>query len=386
MKLMVIGNVGFDLMAPYLKKFQIGTVLVSPTKENFHAHLADKTYLYCSEDDWLPLLKLALKERVNGVISIAGPDRINVRDSYLKAVLEKDYGIPVLANPLPAVKIAADKSKTKQWLRENGFPAPEGKLAKSASDALAFADLVGFPLVLKLTDHAGGQGMRIIKYRRLLRKIPDNGYPLLAEEYVHGSEYSVEVLNNDQGSLAMPPVFKGCTSPQGIHPMERVKLAPAPLSPVEIAQLRRLAKKVVTSLNLQPTADVDIVWGNRGPQILEINPRFGGVTALSMAASGILSYQAIVDMILNRWQPYAYNFNRCFAADLPIIPNIGDHLVKRLLLIDGVFRVKIQKLKKTHGRIALKAGDKETLLQIAKKVAFLCRSQVCLNQLEQLLI
>lgn len=385
MKLMVIGNVGFDIMAPYLKQLEIETVLVSLTDRNFHAHLADKTYLFRSENDWRPLLKLALEERVDGVISIAGPDCANIRDSHLKEILERVYSVPVIANPLAAVRIAANKDKTKRWLKSHGFPVSDGKLVRSSDEAAEFAGETGYPLVLKEANYWGGLGMTIVHDKESIFKITPKNYPLLAEKYVSGREFSVEVLNSGSGSLAMPPVFKGYTNFEGIHPMERVKLAPAPLSEVDTARLRRLARKVVAALDLRPTADVDFVWGDDGPQILEINPRFGGVTALSMAASGIPSYHALVDMILERWQPGTYAFKRSFAADLPITPNICDYLIKELFSIEGVFRVKIQKLKQTSGRIALKADTKEGLLEIAKKVALICRSQACFKQLEQLL-
>lgn len=384
MKVLVIGNIGFDLMAPYLHNEGIETVLVVTTIEPLNAEYADKAYYFESDTEHMPLVELALEEHVDAVISIAGPDVANLRDGHVKETLEKKHGIPVLANPLEAVQIASNKEKTKEFLLKNGFPATLGRVVESRFEAFEVAKEFGYPLVLKLIDHSGGTGMAIVKDRLELIKAMGSADRTLIEKYTAGPEFSVEVLNYNGKTLPLLPVFKGYTNHQCIHPMERVKLAPAPLSETDIAQLRSLARDVISTLNVQPTGDVDFVWSEDGPRILEINPRFGGVTALSMAASGIISYHALVDMLLDRWNTKSYHFNRHYAADMPVYSDIEIDRVREILDVDGVFRVKIQKLKQTSGRIALKAKTMQDLLDAAKQVARLCDCSDCFTQLERL--
>jgi carbamoylphosphate synthase large subunit len=322
MKVMVIGNIGFDLMAPYLHGEGIETVLVITTLEPLNAEYADTAYFFDSDTEFWPLVELALDEKVDAVVSISGPDIANLRDGYVKDTLEKQFGIPVLANPLEAVQVAANKENTKAFLRKHGFPVTEGKIVSSKAEAFEVADEYGYPLVIKLIDHSGGTGMKVVKNRFELIKGLPSADRLLIEKYTDGPEFSVEVLNYEGKTLPLLPVFKGYTNHHCLHPMERVKLAPAPLSEINTAKLRSLARDVIRTLNVQPTGDVDIVWSNDGPRILEINPRFGGVTALSMAASGITSYHALIDMLLGRWNLKNYRFNRHYAADIPVFSDI----------------------------------------------------------------
>ncbi|MEW5705306.1 MAG: ATP-grasp domain-containing protein [Actinomycetota bacterium] len=384
MKIMVIGNVGFDLMAPYLRKRGIKTLLIATTSQPLNMEYADKAYPFYSDTDYMTLVELALKEKVDAVISIAGPDIANLRDGYVKDILEKKFGIPVLANPLESVKIAVNKEKTKWFLKQHKFPVTEGQVVHSAFEAFKFADRYGYPLVLKQIDQAGGTGMRIAKNQADLKKAFAKSNRLLVEKYTAGPEFSVEVLNYGGKTLPLLPVFKGYTNHQCLHPMERVKLAPAPLAETNIAKLRALARDVIRTLDIQPTGDVDIVWSEDGPRILEINPRFGGVTALSMAASGIISYHAIVDMLLNRWTSTNYRFDRHYAADMPIFKDMAIENVKRLLVVDGVFRVKLQKLSQTTGRIAIKAKTMNELLDAAKQIADICDCPSCYLELREL--
>jgi len=384
MKILVIGNIGFDLMAPYLQSEDIETVLAITTLEPLNAEYADKAYFFNSDTEYWPLVELALDEKVDAVVSIAGPDVANLRDGHVKEILEKEFGVPVLANPLEAVKIAANKVKTKEFLKEHGFPVTEGKIVDSKTDAFEVANEYGYPLVLKLIDHSGGTGMRVARNRLELIKGLIDADKLLIEKFTDGPEFSVEVLNYGDRTLALLPVFKGYTNFQCLHPMERIKLAPAPLSESDTAKLRALARDVIKTLNVQPTGDVDIVWSKEGPKILEINPRFGGVTALSMAASGITSYHALVDMLLGRWGSKNYRFNRHYAADIPFFSDIELENVKRLLNLDGVFRVKIQKLSRTSGRIALKTKTMQQLLNTAEQVSIICNCANCSTELKSL--
>lgn len=384
MKVLVIGNIGFDLMAPYLQREDIETVLVITTLEPLNAEYADNAYFFDSDTEFWPLVELALDEEVDAVVSISGPDVANLRDGHVKETLEKQFGIPVLANPLEAVQIAANKERTKKFLKEHGFPVTEGKIVSSKAEAFEVADEYGYPLVLKLVDHSGGTGMKVAKNRfELIKGLADAGR-LLIEKYIDGPEFSVEVLNYGDKTMPLLPVFKGYTNYQCLHPMERVKLAPAPLSEIDTAKLRSLARDVIRTLNVQPTGDVDIVWSNSGPRILEINPRFGGVTALSMAASGITSYHALVDMLLGRWNSRNYRFNRHYAADIPVFSDIEIENVTKLLRLDGVFRVKIQKLSQTSGRVALKAKTMQQLLDSAQQVSNLCNCENCFTELKSL--
>ncbi len=373
MKFLVIGNVGFDLMAPYMRARRIETVMADATENGLNAEFADKTFSL-DPDGWEPLAELALAHRVDAVISISGPDQRNLRDSHLKHFLETEHAIPTLANPVDAAAIAVDKSRTKKWLTEHGFPVTAGRVAHNAREAKLITRDFGFPAVVKNLADSGGVGLMVIESEGEIERISQPAYPVLIEKFIAGPEFSVEVLNFDGRALALMPVYKGATNREAIHPMERVRLAPAPLDAIDSARLRNLAKSIVTGLDLQPTADVDIIWSDEGPQVLEINPRFGGVTALSMAASGVMAYWALVDMITGTWNPTQRRFNRGFAADLPIRPGAADRPISDLLSCAGVFRIKLQKLKKTIGRVALTADNPQRLLEVARLAT---RSRVC---------
>ena len=371
MKFLIIGNVGFDVMAPYLDSRGIESILVMTTLNPLNAEYAGAAYHFLSPTDPDPLIHLALEHRVDAVISISGPDIVNVRDSLIRESLER-LGITVVANPPQAARIAADKWETKKFLKAHGLPAIEGEVAANRREALSIGRRIGFPLAAKAVSESGGLGFRVLQDSADLSGLPREAFPVLLEEYTPGWEFSVEVLHWKGQALPLLPVYKGHTSLSGLHPMERVKIAPAPIPPDRLAMLRCLAVRTVRELGAEPTADVDIVWSAEGPKVLEINPRFGGVTALSMAASGVTCYHALVDMALGSWSPHAYPFDIHYALDLPVADELEDGTLARLLGAPGVFRIKKQKLTQTTGRIAVKARSSQEALTIARKVAKNC--------------
>jgi biotin carboxylase len=92
-----------------------------------------------------------------------------------------------------------DKARMKTLLRGNGLPCARHRLAGSADDAVAFAELSGFPLVVKPPSGAGAiSTFRVDDMRQLLGALagspPSPEKPVLLEEFIVGEEHSFETM------------------------------------------------------------------------------------------------------------------------------------------------------------------------------------------------
>ena len=95
-----------------------------------------------------------------------------------------------------------DKSEMKNVLRANGLPSAKHTLAENAKDALAFANEVGFPVVVKPPAGAGSIATFKADDEASLRDAvakaaPHRGDPALIEEFIVGDEYSLETISID---------------------------------------------------------------------------------------------------------------------------------------------------------------------------------------------
>ena len=105
-----------------------------------------------------------------------------------------------------ATNICINKSKTKQYLKEANVSVPEGKVFEENIDdstIIAYADQLGYPLVLKPLDGTGGKGvianiksndefteaLKYVKYELNYKK-------LIVEEFINGGDYRIYVLND----------------------------------------------------------------------------------------------------------------------------------------------------------------------------------------------
>ena len=116
------------------------------------------------------------------------------------AIVRERLGIPGLTNA--AAHNFRDKARMKDALRAAGVPVARHRLIASRDDALAFIADVGYPIVLKPPAGAGAIATQRIRDVSSLdamlanyRATPQN--PMLAEEFLRGTEYSLETVSID---------------------------------------------------------------------------------------------------------------------------------------------------------------------------------------------
>jgi biotin carboxylase len=108
---------------------------------------------------------------------------------------------------LPGLSVEAatnfrDKARMKSLLRANGVPCARHRLAPSVDDAAAFAEVSGFPIVVKPPAGAGAQQTYRVENMDQLRRAlsmqpPSASNPVLLEEFVRGQEHSFETISID---------------------------------------------------------------------------------------------------------------------------------------------------------------------------------------------
>lgn len=116
------------------------------------------------------------------------------------ALARETLGIPGL--PSAAATNFRDKARMKTLLRANGIPCARHRLAPGMDDAMAFAEVSGFPIVVKPPSGAGAQQTYRVENvdqlrRALATQLPSREQPVLLEEFVRGEEHSLETISVD---------------------------------------------------------------------------------------------------------------------------------------------------------------------------------------------
>ncbi|MEM0330365.1 MAG: carbamoyl-phosphate synthase large subunit, partial [Archaeoglobaceae archaeon] len=210
-------------------------------------------------------------------------------------VLDK-YGVELIGAKVDAIRKAEDRELFKQCMLKIGLEVPRSVSVNDVSQALEFAEEVGFPLVIRPAFTLGGTGGGIAYNKEELKEIVAKGLKLsmirqvLVEESVIGwKEFELEVMRDLADNVVIICPIENF-DPMGIHTGDSITVAPAQtLTDVEYQQLRDAAIKIIREIGVE-TGGSNIQFAvhpdNGRIVAIEMNPRVSRSSALASKATG----------------------------------------------------------------------------------------------------
>ncbi|RVC81806.1 ATP-grasp domain-containing protein, partial [Mesorhizobium sp. M2A.F.Ca.ET.046.02.1.1] len=185
-------------------------------------------------------------------------------------------------NPV-SIQRCCDKFTQRQLLAQAGVPIPAYRLAANAMQVASSATDIGFPVIVKPAVGTGSSGVRLCRDADEVAEhttvllgvlhISQSSPKILVEKFAEGPFYSADIMGNEviaiaAGDFGFSPhfVFREC-----IHP--------APLTQEEHKRIADISLSCLRALGLGwgPT-NIEFRWTNRGPVVIEVNPRLAGGT------------------------------------------------------------------------------------------------------------
>lgn len=217
---------------------------------------------------------------------------------YLAAARERfaAVGTTVVVSSPEVVRRCFDKWETASFLQAHGVQTPKSYLSlASAREALERGD-VSFPLIIKPRWGSASIGIDFpqdedeleLGFELLLRRLGrtalsdlghDSEQTLLIQEFIVGEEYGLDIVNDLSGRY----VTTFAKQKLGMRAGETD-------SALTIADeaLSGLGRAIGESLGHLGCLDCDVFLGEKGPVVIELNPRFGGGYPFSHAAGANL--------------------------------------------------------------------------------------------------
>ena len=236
-------------------------------------------------------------------------------DGTIQALLEL-LGIPHTGPRVAACQRCMDKSLAKYILRENSIPTPDWVTYSEAAirdfgAASSFQQAtakVGLPLVAKPASQGSSLGVKVVTRAEdipgaLMTALSYDSRALL-ETWISGRELAVSVL----GDQALPVVEAIPTENNAYDFEARYEIGaasfvcPAELSDEETDEVNRVALAAYNALGCSGFSRVDLILGEDGPQVLEINaiPGLTETSLLPQAAEAAgFEFEAMVEKILD---------------------------------------------------------------------------------------
>ncbi len=238
----------------------------------------------------------AMTRAVRSVQDRLWVDRIEATiEAHIMATAQVREACSIPGTSVRTAWLCRDKPSMKQALREAGVPTAASAAAGSAAEVLAFAEQVGFPLILKPRSGAGAlDTMRAGNAAELDHALGIFGgqgaESIAVEEFVEGHEGFYDTITID-GQVALdfvshyyPNVLDAMRtrwiSPQFIS-TNRIDTAP------EYAELREMGRRVIAALGIETSAThMEWFFGPKGLKFSEIGCRPPGVGAWDLYSAG----------------------------------------------------------------------------------------------------
>ncbi len=277
-----------------LKEDGIFTVLVNPniatiqTSENF----ADKVYFLPIKTGFVE--KIIQKEQPDSILlQFGGQTALNVGvDLYDKGILEK-YNVKVLGTPVEAIKDTEDRLLFADRVREVDLKVALSRTAQSVDEAVAAAESIGFPVMVRIAYALGGLGSGIVNTKEELIEKARRAFAftsqILIEESLYGwKEVEYEIVR-DRFNNCITVCSMENIDPMGIHTGESVVIAPVQtLSARENFKLRSIGIKLIRHLGVVGECNIQYALDPNSDdyRIIEVNARLSRSSALASKATG----------------------------------------------------------------------------------------------------
>jgi len=257
-------------------------------------NMADRVYIEPLTVEFLE--RIIAKERPNGIIpTLGGQTGLNLATQLaMEGVLDR-YGVELLGTPLTAIQNAEDRELFRRLMQQIGEPIPESVAVTSVEEAIAFANHIGYPVIIRPAYTLGGTGGGVANNEDELRQIVQRGLALsligqvLVEQCVLGwKELEYEVMRDSADNCITVCAMENF-DPMGVHTGESIVVAPTQtLTDVEYQMLRSAALKIIRALGIEGGCNIQFALDPNSLRyfVIEVNPRVSRSSALASKATG----------------------------------------------------------------------------------------------------
>lgn len=279
--------------------------------------MADK--LYFEPVYWEHIWEIIEHEQPEGVIvQLGGQTALKLAEKL------NEKGIKIIGTSFESLDIAEDRGRFSDLLKELEIPYPEYGTAWSVDDAIAVANKVGYPVLVRPSYVLGGQRMRIVLNDEevekavvsLLKHIPGN--KILIDHFLDRCQEAEIDAICDGDKFHVMGIMEHI-EPAGIHSGDSNAVLPAfNLSPLEIQDMVDYAKKIALALKVKGLINIQFAIKDGKVYVIEANPRASRTTPFIAKAYGVPYLNYATKVMLDKLK----------VADIPEEKNLEGFAIK----------------------------------------------------------
>ena len=310
-----------------LKKLGFESIIVNCNPETVSTDYDTSDKLYFEPLTLEDVLSIHEKEKPIGVIAqFGGQTPLNLANDL------KKYGVNILGTSPETIDLAEDRDHFRAMMEKLNIPMPESGMAVNVEEALAIANKIGYPVMVRPSYVLGGRGMEIVHDDAMMRVYmaaavgvtPDR--PILIDRFLnHATECEADAISD--GTNCFVPAVMEHIELAGVHSGDSACILPSKnLTEKQIAVIKDYTKKIAVEMgvcglmNMQYAIEGDTVY------VLEANPRASRTVPLVSKVCSInmvqIATQIITSNITGKPSP---------------VPELKDRIIKHYGVKEAVF-------------------------------------------------
>ncbi|MEY4741162.1 MAG: carbamoyl-phosphate synthase large subunit [Actinomycetota bacterium] len=221
----------------------------------------------------------------------------------------ESYGIPILGTTPESIDQAEERGQFQQILDAAGLRAPANGMATDLSEAVAVANRIGYPVLVRPSFVLGGRGMEIVYDEATLNgyfdriaghALVDNQHPLLVDRFLDDAiEIDIDALFDGE-QLFVGGVMEHIEE-AGIHSGDSsCTLPPITLSETQIDRVSQATEQIARGLKVKGLLNVQFALASDVLYVLEANPRASRTVPFVSKALGITLAKAAA-LVMAGW-------------------------------------------------------------------------------------
>ena len=237
------------------------------------------------------------KERPDAVLpTLGGQTALNLTMKLHERGVFERLGIELIGASPEAINRAEDRQRFKQIMIEIGADVPRSGVAHNTTEALAIAEEIGFPIIIRPSFTMGGSGggtaYNVEEFQEIVGRglhLSMTNEVLLEESLLGWKEYELEVMRDHADNVVIICSIENL-DPMGVHTGDSITVAPIQtLTDREYQSMRNEAQKIIRAIGVDTGGSniqfaVDPKSGRR--IVIEMNPRVSRSSALASKATG----------------------------------------------------------------------------------------------------
>ncbi len=275
--------------------YEVVLVNSNPATIMTDPEVADRTYVEPITPE--VVIKILKKEKPDAILpTLGGQTGLNTAVAVADTGILDELGIEMIGASPEVIHKAEDREKFRAAMENIGLRIPRSAIVRSIEEAIAAAQDIGFPIIVRPSFTLGGSGGGIAYHMDELKSICQQGLDLsmihevmLEESVIGWKEFELEVMRDAKDNVVIICSIENI-DPMGVHTGDSITVAPAQtLSDKEYQYLRDASLAIIREIGVE-TGGSNIQFAvnpeNGDIVVIEMNPRVSRSSALASKATG----------------------------------------------------------------------------------------------------